>query len=128
MKKTAPLLFATMALAMLLASGVAWAAAGELDSTFGGGDGKVVNKRDGTIADVEVLPNGKIVTFNGHLVRYNADGPLDRSFGDGDGKVFATDFAITPPTRAGGTCSSSRTARSWWPATAAQRTGISPKR
>ncbi len=87
----------SMALAVLLASGAAWAAAGDLDKTFGGGDGKVVNKQHETYwGNVEVLPNGKIVTFNGYLVRYNADGSLDRSFGGGDGEVFATDLAVTP--------------------------------
>ncbi len=90
------LLLASMALAVLLASGAAWAASGQLDKTFGGGDGKVVNKQHETIRDVEVLPNGKIVTFNDYLVRYNADGSLDWSFGGGDGEVFATDLAVTP--------------------------------
>lgn len=91
------LLVASMALAVLLASGAAWGAAGNLDKTFGGGDGKVVNKQHETYwGDVEVLPTGKIVTFDGHLVRYNVNGSLHRSFGGGDGKVFATDRAVTP--------------------------------
>ena len=72
---------------------------GSLDTSFGGGDGKVTTPI-GTGADyglsVAVQADGKIViggySFNGTdndfaLARYNVDGSLDTSFGGGDGKV-----------------------------------------
>jgi uncharacterized delta-60 repeat protein len=71
---------------------------GNLDSSFGSGDGVVTtNIRaaggfDGR-PDVVVRPDGKIVVagtsvFEVALVRYNSNGSLDQSFGGGDGKVI----------------------------------------
>ena len=87
------LLLAAMSLALLLAGGAAWAAAGDLDPSFGGGDGKVVSTEPCfvcQVSDLEVLPDsGKIVAFSdsGILARYNPDGSLDDTFGGGDGVV-----------------------------------------
>ncbi len=82
------LLVASMALAVLLASGVAWAAAGNLDKTFGGGDGRVFDTSHYRLLDVEVLASGKIVALSSEeLLRYNEDGTLDTTFGGGDGVV-----------------------------------------
>ncbi|HEX8499370.1 MAG TPA: discoidin domain-containing protein [Pyrinomonadaceae bacterium] len=76
--------------------------AGELDPTFGGGDGRVNDNFDGVgrgdqANAVVVQPDGKIVVAaqtpsqeRGHdfgLARYNPDGTLDPSFGSG-GKVL----------------------------------------
>jgi uncharacterized delta-60 repeat protein len=73
---------------------------GSLDSTFGGGDGKVTTDFGGTgdAHAVAVQGDGKIVAAGGGpgdfaLARYNADGSLDTAF-DGDGKV-TTDFGGT---------------------------------
>ncbi len=57
------LLLASITLAVLLASGVAWAAAGDFDSTFSN-NGQVVTNltpSDDRIYDVAVLPSGKIL-------------------------------------------------------------------
>lgn len=82
------LLLASMALAVLLASGVAWAAAGDLDKTFGGGDGRVFDTSHEWLRDVEVLASGKIVALSSEeLLRYDEDGSLDTTFGGGDGVV-----------------------------------------
>ncbi|MFJ3788744.1 calcium-binding protein [Kitasatospora sp. NPDC090091] len=83
----------------LSAPGVAVAAPGDLDATFGTG-GRVTTDFGGATSDadaVAVQPDGKIVAV-GHaditgdfaLARYNADGSLDTLFGTG-GKV-TTDF------------------------------------
>ncbi len=91
-------LFAAMTLVVLLASGVALAAAGALDPTFGR-RGKVVTdiaKGNDKISDTALLPGGKIVATgesDGRLgfpvTRYLPDGSLDTSFGGGDGKSGA---------------------------------------
>ena len=72
---------------------------GSLDTSFGGGDGKVITPIGGGDEpgnSVTLQPDGKIVvagySFNGTnndfaLVRYNADGTLDTTFGGGDGNV-----------------------------------------
>lgn len=87
------LLLAAMSMALVLACGVAWAAAGDLDPTFGGGDGLVVGRYSEAgcpVDDLAVLSgSGKIVTFGEfckRLARYNADGSLDPTFG-GDGLI-----------------------------------------
>jgi uncharacterized delta-60 repeat protein len=101
------LLIASMALAVLLACGVALAAAGDLDPTFGS-DGRVQTEigERAVVRDLVALPDGKLVAagdmstvrdLRGALVRYNPGGSLDRSFG-GDGKV-TTDFAATTGSR-----------------------------
>lgn len=106
--RKAALLFATTALAVLLASGVAWAAAGDLDPTFGGGDGVVVNTQASHFGKTEVLSDGKIIVFGGRgtkglLMRYNEDGTVDTTFGGGDGKVWASapPGSLPPDTRWG---------------------------
>ena len=89
---------------------------GSLDTTFGGGSGKVLIPLSFDFVsgiDVAIQPNGRIlVVFSqvdneyGTLIRYNADGSLDTSFGMGgyvdspigsvtvqpaDGKIVVTD-------------------------------------
>jgi uncharacterized delta-60 repeat protein len=75
---------------------------GDLDPTFGGGDGKVTTDfRDMDHADgVAIQPDGKIVVAGSAegaggrdfaVARYHPDGSLDPTF-DGDGKV-TSDFA-----------------------------------
>jgi uncharacterized delta-60 repeat protein len=72
---------------------------GSLDTTFGGGDGKVVTQMSTSfdnIQDIEIQTDGKIVaggfasfTTSLHdfaVARYNSDGSLDTTFA-GDGKV-----------------------------------------
>jgi uncharacterized delta-60 repeat protein len=71
---------------------------GNLDSSFGGGDGVVMTNIQAAGGyegrpDVVVRPDGKIVVagtfgFDVALVRYNPNGSLDQSFGGGDGKVI----------------------------------------
>jgi uncharacterized delta-60 repeat protein len=71
---------------------------GNLDSSFGGGDGVVTTNIQGAGGfegrpDVVVRPDGKIIVagtsvFDVALVRYNPNGTLDKSFGGGDGKVI----------------------------------------
>lgn len=91
MRKSA-LLLVSVASAVLLACGVAWAAAGSLDPAFGD-DGTVVSTEPCFVcgvSDIAVLPgSGKIVAFGdgGVLARYNPDGSLDDTFGGGDGVV-----------------------------------------
>ncbi|MFD7261650.1 delta-60 repeat domain-containing protein [Streptomyces sp. NPDC059874] len=82
--------------------GVATAAPGDLDPTFGG-DGKVITDVTGyeTTGGMAVQPDGKIVTVGRAnfeetstdfaLVRYNTDGSPDTGFGGGDG-IVTTDF------------------------------------
>ena len=101
-------LLASVALAVLLAGGAAWAAAGDLDPTFGGGDGQVVSTEPCFVCIVEhleVLPDsGKILAageYGGPVVRYNPDGSLDPTFGGGDGlastgPVALQAFAVQP--------------------------------
>jgi uncharacterized delta-60 repeat protein len=73
---------------------------GTLDTTFGGGDGKVttnLTSHEDAAYGVAVQSDGKIIaagdaglgTGNSRfgLVRYEADGTLDTTFGGGDGKV-----------------------------------------
>jgi uncharacterized delta-60 repeat protein len=93
------LLLASVALAVLLACGVAWAAAGVLDRSFNR-DGRVLTEFNSSgraeASDALVQPNGKIVaagvagatTDEGRfaLARYRPNGSLDNRFG-GDGKV-----------------------------------------
>jgi uncharacterized delta-60 repeat protein len=79
---------------------------GDLDPSFGGGDGMVTNDGDEDGRRIAVLPSGKIVqvgkvdvgddTVVPHphdfaVARYNSDGALDDTFG-GDGRV-RTDFS-----------------------------------
>ncbi len=89
-------LLAGMTLVALLASGMALAAAGVLDRTFGR-QGKVLTNiardHDDKIFDVSLLPSGKIVatgdssgSLDFPVARYLPDGSLDTSFGGGDGK------------------------------------------
>jgi len=90
-------LVVSVTLAVLLAGGAAWAAAGDLDPTFGDG-GKVVGPAPGNpvpqydcpVDDLSVVqPSGKVVAFAGCgvLARYNPDGSIDDTFGGGDGSV-----------------------------------------
>ena len=78
---------------------VRYNANGTLDTSFGGGDGKVTTPV-GTSYDegysVALQPDGKIVVagysdnganYDFALARYNSDGWLDTSFGGGDGMV-----------------------------------------
>jgi uncharacterized delta-60 repeat protein len=76
-------------------------AAGSVDTSFGGGTGKVVVDFSGneTGLGVAVDPtNGKILVFGStssgdRLLRFNADGSLDTTFGNGTGWV-AFDNAV----------------------------------
>ena len=88
--------------AFLLAAGLpasAAAAPGDLDTTFGGGSGKVItNVTDGYdwASGLVLQLGGEIITAGQasgsggrfYLVRYLNDGSLDTSFGGGDGVVF----------------------------------------
>jgi uncharacterized delta-60 repeat protein len=89
-------LFAFVAAVALPAS--ATAAPGQLDTTFGGGDGKVItNVTDGYdwTVGLALQGDGKIVTAGQasgsggrfYVLRYDNDGNLDNAFG-GDGVVF----------------------------------------
>ena len=76
---------------------VRYEADGSLDSSFGGGTGKVTTNfgQNDEAADVAAQPDGKLVVVgyslggpgNLALARYNLDGSLDSTF-DGDGKVL----------------------------------------
>ncbi len=76
---------------------VRYTVTGTLDTTFGGGDGRVTTGfgGDDLAQAVAIQPNGKIVvagtswtsTARFALARYNANGTLDTTFGGGDGKV-----------------------------------------
>ncbi len=85
-----------VALSVMATAASANAAPGDLDPTFGEGDGKVVTAFGGNdpARAVAVQPNGAIVVAGGNgdfeLARYDKDGSLDTGFG-GDGKV-STDF------------------------------------
>lgn len=80
----------------LAAATDASAAPGDLDPTFGGGDGLVSTAfgDDSQARAVAVQPSGKIVAAGGRkdfdVARYNADGSPDTDF-SGDGKL-TTDF------------------------------------
>ncbi len=67
---------------------------GSLDTTFGGGSGKVTSPF-GVGTGVALQADGKIVVAGDAsdfvLARYNSDGSLDAGFGGGSGKVV-TDF------------------------------------
>ncbi|MGW9069779.1 calcium-binding protein [Streptomyces yangpuensis] len=90
-----------LALAVAL-PGAALAAPGDLDPSFGGGDGVVTTDLGAAeaAADTVVQPDGKVVAvgsdatdFFGNFaaVRYNPDGSLDTTFGDGG--TVSTDIA-----------------------------------
>lgn len=72
--------------------------AGELDTSFGGGDGKVQTRLGPGVGATGLVlqPNGRLVASGGvsdgmfHLARYTPAGALDSSFGGGDGKVSTT--------------------------------------
>jgi len=73
--------------------------AGELDLTFGGGDGKVLTATPFPVGQVEAMPAGGFVTAASDaggpgFARFRADGSLDTSFGGGDG-IVATSFPGT---------------------------------
>ncbi|MEA2707662.1 MAG: hypothetical protein QOF78_263 [Phycisphaerales bacterium] len=78
---------------------------GQLDSTFGGGDGKVLASPTGSSIypnDVAVAPDGDIIVIGDALeiypddsakilfaaVRWDSDGNLDEEFGGGDGMAL----------------------------------------
>jgi uncharacterized delta-60 repeat protein len=101
--KKSTLLFATTALALMLASGTTLAAAGSLDPNFGDG-GKVLTGfgpySSEEAHDVVVQPDGRILAagirqgargYDFALARYRRDGSLDKTFGS-DGRV-TTDFS-----------------------------------
>jgi uncharacterized delta-60 repeat protein len=76
---------------------VRYKAGGLLDTTFGGGDGKVTTNwtpGDDEAYAVKILPNGKLLVAgqagqNLAIARYTPAGKLDSTFGGGDGKVVA---------------------------------------
>ena len=91
--------------AMWFGRGVAYADDGDLDFSFGGGDGLVTTNFHDTLDEaraVAIQPDGKIVAVGTTLIsgtnnnfsvaRYNADGSPDITFGGGDGKL-TTDFS-----------------------------------
>lgn len=95
MSRTVALL-ASMVLGVLLACGVALAAAGDLDPSFDGpssdGNGKVILEQAGGASAVAVHPDGGLVVAGASsegifVVRLKSDGNLDGSFGGGDGVV-----------------------------------------
>src|SRR5688572_8508761 len=89
----------------LLAYTIALAASGDLDTTFGGGDGLVISYpvpsdpgRSDHASDLAIQPNGKIIAVGGSYVystgnsdfavlRFNTDGSLDSTF-SGDGRLI----------------------------------------
>ncbi|MFZ1220816.1 MAG: delta-60 repeat domain-containing protein [Chthoniobacterales bacterium] len=91
----APLILA-LVLALFGGAGLAQAADGDLDPTFGNG-GKVLtdfNSSNDWLSRIAAQPDGKIVAIGdthpshrGALARYNPDGTLDQTFGNG-GKVI----------------------------------------
>ncbi len=71
---------------------LAYTLTGAVDTTFGGGDG-VVDVSLATVADIELMPNGKLLLAGdriaktpGRVVRLNANGTPDTNF-SGDGFV-----------------------------------------
>jgi uncharacterized delta-60 repeat protein len=85
------------ALVLAVTAGSAMAGPGDLDATFGGGDGVFMNGFTTGINAIRVLADGKIVAVgatdgnasgqNFALMRFTADGSFDTTFGGGDGKV-----------------------------------------
>jgi uncharacterized delta-60 repeat protein len=79
---------------------------GDLDRSFGGGDGTASLGIEGTYgSDLLVQPDGKTVAV-GHrwgnrsqiiLMRLHPRGARDRSFGGGDGRVTVTDSGLPEP-------------------------------
>jgi uncharacterized delta-60 repeat protein len=95
-----PAVPAIVGLLGLVIVAAAYAAAGGLDPSFGGGDGKItrdISARGDFAAAVAVQTDGKIVVAGSALydttdpkwalARFNGNGTIDKSFG-GDGKVF----------------------------------------
>jgi uncharacterized delta-60 repeat protein len=86
---------------------------GTLDTTFGGGDGKVITNFGTDFCfepSLKVLASGKFILAgtsysagttlgDAAVARYNADGSLDTSFGSGTGKV-RIDFGSTATAKA----------------------------
>src|SRR5688572_19121756 len=77
--------------------------AGDLDLTFGGGDGIAITDFGGTekALDVALLPGGGILVAGTRgVMRFGPNGTLDLTFGGGDGRanltVDATALAIQP--------------------------------
>ncbi|PWI16199.1 hypothetical protein DI272_20030 [Streptomyces sp. Act143] len=73
---------------------------GSLDTSFGGGDGKVTTDVSGGLGDgirgLSLTSGGKILAAgaagaDSFIARYNSDGTLDTGFGGGDG-IVTTDF------------------------------------
>jgi uncharacterized delta-60 repeat protein len=84
---------------LALAQSVAYAADGDLDSSFDG-DGRATTNFQDTIDEAHAVatqPDGKIVTagttqisdtdYDFSVARYNSDGSPDTTFGGGDGRV-----------------------------------------
>ena len=106
MRRITILLLTTMAAALVMASGVAWAAnAGDLDTSFDG-EGRVVFDVFGGVNDsaraVAIQPDGKIVVAGRWagfasdgsggafaLARFNPDGSLNKAFGSGGRTLVA---------------------------------------
>lgn len=95
----------TLGLAMGLVNGIAYAADGDLDFSFGGGDGLVTTDFHNTLDEVRAVaiqPDGKVVAVGRTLIsgtnhnfsvaRYNPDGSPDTSFGFGDGRLTTDIF------------------------------------
>ena len=93
------MVWAAIAVLVLLAAAAAFAAGGALDTSFSA-NGKVttdIGARGDFAAAVAVQTDGKIVVAGSSaydttdpkfaLARYNADGTLDATFGGGDGRV-----------------------------------------
>jgi uncharacterized delta-60 repeat protein len=83
-------------------------ATGDLDPTFGGGDGwravDITGSSPAFGTEIELLPDGRFYTvggapgaFDGWVRRYRADGSDDPSFGGGDGQ-FSWDWPISANT------------------------------
>ncbi|MEW8048125.1 MAG: DUF4347 domain-containing protein, partial [Candidatus Thiodiazotropha sp.] len=82
---------------------------GTLDTSFGGGDGKLSTLvgTSSTAVDMALLADGKIMvagySSSGDtditVVRYNSDGTLDSSFGGGDGIVTTDIYGYTDVAR-----------------------------
>ncbi|MFL5797894.1 MAG: hypothetical protein ACJ77A_08175 [Actinomycetota bacterium] len=99
MSSKRPALFVSFALALalvLFAPSAAWAAPGDLDTTFGGGDGVVTIHGSVEAGRILRQPLGWFVvagSLNGNvfLARYRGDGSRYKVFGGGDG-VATLDF------------------------------------
>ena len=102
-RRCLPVLTAAALVLFVFAPAMANAASGDLDPTFGGGDGIVKYDSGGQDFGQKMLrqPDGRIVvagqTSSAHhdedllLARYTADGKPDTTFGGGDG-VTSVDF------------------------------------